>query len=208
MKRVLFIDRDGTLIKEAPPTYQIDDWSKLAFYPDMFKYMTRIAAELDYELVMVTNQDGLGREGFPEEQFWPIHHFIMNSLESEGIHFAEVLIDKTFPEENSPNRKPGTGMLTAYLDNPAYDMENSFVIGDRITDMQLAKNLRCKGIWLNNDPSLGAEELGGGENELGNTIALATPDWEKVYAFLKNGLRSVSHERKWQGIYFYRARFF
>jgi len=195
MKRVLFIDRDGTLIKEAPPTYQIDDWSKLAFYPDMFKYMTRIAAELDYELVMVTNQDGLGREGFPEESFWPIHEFIMESLASEGIHFAEVLIDKSFPDENSPNRKPGTGMLTAYLNNPVYDIENSFVIGDRITDMQLAKNLNCKGIWLNNDPSLGAEEISGAENELEHVIALATGDWENVYAFLKNGLRQVHHER-------------
>jgi len=145
MKRVLFIDRDGTLIKEAPPTYQIDSFSKLEFYPQMFEYMGRIARELDYELVMVTNQDGLGTKDFPEDTFWPVQDFVMKSLEGEGIHFARVHIDKTYPKDNAPTRKPGIGMFTEYLNNDQYDIPNSYVIGDRITDIQLAKNLKCKG---------------------------------------------------------------
>lgn len=144
MKKILFIDRDGTLIKEAPPTYQLDDFSKLEFYPDMFLYMRKIATELDYELVMVTNQDGLGTASFPENTFWPVHNLVMTSLENEAIHFSEVCIDRTFPEEHAPTRKPATGMLTRYLNNPDYDIAHSFVIGDRITDMQLAKNLGVK----------------------------------------------------------------
>src|SRR5438105_15785812 len=115
MKRVLFIDRDGTLIKEAPPTYQIDSFSKLEFYPNMFEYMGRIARELDYELVMVTNQDGLGTESFPENTFWPLHELVMKSLEGEGIRFSAVFIDRTFASENAPTRKPGIGMLAGYL---------------------------------------------------------------------------------------------
>ena len=158
-KRVLFIDRDGTLIKEAPPTYQIDSWEKLEFYPDVFKYMSRIAAELDYELIMVSNQDGLGTVSFPEDTFYPIQNFIVKSFENEGVHFSAFYFDRTFAKDNSPTRKPNTGMLTGYLNNPAYDIQNSFVIGDRITDVQLAKNLGCKGIWLNNDPTLGGGEI-------------------------------------------------
>src|SRR4030095_12018307 len=158
MKRVLFIDRDGTLIYEAPPTYQLDSFDKLTFYPDMFKYMRRIAEELDYELVMVTNQDGLGTPSFPEDTFWPLQNFVMKSLENEGIHFSAVHIDKTFPAEHAITRKPNTGMLTAYLDESKYDIANSFVIGDRITDIQLANNLGCKGIWMNEDVSLGAAD--------------------------------------------------
>ena len=146
MKKVLFIDRDGTLIKEVPPSYQVDDFSKLEFYPAMFEYMGRIARELDYELVMVTNQDGLGESGFPEEKFWPVQELIMKSLENEGIRFSAVHIDKSFPAANSPNRKPGIGMFTAYLNNKAYDLPGSYVIGDRITDVQLAKNLGCSAI--------------------------------------------------------------
>ena len=155
MKRVLFIDRDGTLINEAPPTYQLDSFDKLSFYPHVFEYMGRIAAELDYELVMPTNQDGLGTSSFPENTFWPLHNFVLKSLENEGIHFSKVLIDKTYPHENAPTRKPGIGMFTDYLNNADYDIPNSYVIGDRITDMQLAKNLGCKGIWINNDAALG-----------------------------------------------------
>lgn len=146
MKRILFIDRDGTLINEAPPTYQIDSFEKLEFYPYMFQYMNRIANELDYELVMVTNQDGLGTASFPEETFWPVHNFVMESLENEGIHFSNVLIDKSFPADNAPTRKPAVGMLTEYFDAAKYDLANSFVVGDRITDVQLAKNLGCKAI--------------------------------------------------------------
>src|SRR5262245_47167595 len=144
MKKVLFIDRDGTLIKEAPPTYQIDSFDKLEFYPGMFTWMKRIATELDFELVMITNQDGLGTPSFPEDSFQPVHDFIRKSLANEDIHFSSVLIDKSWPADNAPTRKPGTGMVTAWINNPAYDLQNSFVIGDRITDVQLAKNLGCK----------------------------------------------------------------
>lgn len=195
-KRVLFIDRDGTLINEAPPTYQLDSFDKLTFYPAMFEYMGRIARELDYELVMVTNQDGLGTEGFPEETFWPLQNLVMKSLGGEGIFFSKVFIDKTFPADNAPTRKPGVGMLTEYLNNDNYDIANSFVIGDRITDIQLAKNMGCKGIWLNNDPSLGGGEIKDKAEELRQSaVALETTSWSDIYAFLKNGLRKVSHQR-------------
>ena len=196
MKRVLFIDRDGTLIYEAPPTYQLDSFDKLTFYPDMFKYMRRIAEELDYELVMVTNQDGLGTPSFPEDTFWPLQNFVMKSLENEGIHFSAVHIDKTFPAEHAITRKPNTGMLTAYLDESKYDLANSFVIGDRITDIQLANNLGCKGIWMNEDASLGAADTSMNVEALRqNTIVLESTCWQKIYEYLKMGLRVVSHER-------------
>ena len=197
MKRILFIDRDGTLIKEAPPTYQLDSFDKLTFYPSMFEYMARIAREFDYELVMVTNQDGLGTASFPEDSFWPLHNLVMKSMEGEGIHFSAVYIDRTFPADNAPTRKPGTGMLTAYLNNEAYDIENSYVIGDRITDIQLAKNLGCRGIWLNNDPDLGAGEIAGKAAALhtDGTIALETSHWSNIYEYLRLGLRQVVHER-------------
>jgi imidazoleglycerol-phosphate dehydratase/histidinol-phosphatase len=195
MKRILFIDRDGTLIKEAPPTYQVDSFEKLEFYPGMFEYMGKIARELDYELLMVTNQDGLGTPGFPEADFWPVQQLVMKSLENEGIRFSAVYIDKTFPRENKPTRKPGTGMLTAYIGNEEYDLENSFVIGDRITDVQLAKNLGCKGIWLNNDPDLGGAEVDDSREALSESIALEATQWSSIYEFLKLGLRRVIHER-------------
>jgi len=195
-KRVLFIDRDGTLIKEAPPTYQLDSFSKLAFYPHVFEYMRRIATELNFELVMPTNQDGLGTAAFPEENFWPLHNFVMKSFEGEGVKFSDVLIDKTFPEENAPTRKPGIGMFTKYLNNPSYDIPNSFVIGDRITDMQLAKNLGCKGIWINHDSTLGAAEINDNIEELRRSaIVLETTRWSRIYEFLKLGLRQIVHER-------------
>ena len=194
--RILFIDRDGTLIKEAPPTYQLDSFSKLEFYPDMFLYMRKIAEELDYELVMVTNQDGLGTASFPEDTFWPVHNLVMTSLVNENIHFSEVFIDKTFPKDNAATRKPGTGMLTKYLNNPAYDITNSFVIGDRITDMQLAKNLDCKGFWLNIDSSLGAAEIKDKLAELRkDTIVLESPHWKDIYEYLKLPPRKVIHQR-------------
>lgn len=194
-KRILFIDRDGTLIYEAPPTYQLDSYDKLTFYPHMFEYMTRIARELDYELVMVTNQDGLGTDKFPEDTFWPLHSLVMKSLEGEGIFFSAVHIDRTYPHENAPTRKPATGMLTQYLNNPDYDIPNSFVIGDRITDIQLAKNLGCRGIWLNNDASLGAGEISDKVAALQDAIALETTEWSRIYEFLKLDLRSVTLER-------------
>jgi len=195
-KKILFIDRDGTLIKEAPPTYQLDSFSKLEFYPDMFYYMRKIATELDYELVMVTNQDGLGTAAFPEDTFWPVQNFVMTNLANEAINFSEVFIDKTFPADNAPTRKPATGMLTRYLNNTAYDLINSFVIGDRITDMQLAKNLHCKGIWLNIDSSLGASEIKDTIDALKKeTIVLETPHWEAIYNYLKLPPRKITHQR-------------
>jgi imidazoleglycerol-phosphate dehydratase/histidinol-phosphatase len=196
MKRVLFIDRDGTIIKEAPPTYQIDSIEKLSFYPEAFQYLSRIAAELDYELVMVTNQDGLGTENFPESSFHPFHDLVMRSFDGEGVVFKAVHIDRSYPHENTPTRKPAIGMLKDYLDNPDYDIPNSFVIGDRITDVQLAKNLGCKAIWMNNDSALGAGEVTDGHGELGETVALETPHWRDIYVFLKSGLREVVHHRK------------
>ena len=194
-KKVLFIDRDGTIIKEAPPTYQIDSFDKLEFYPGMFTWLSRIASELDYELVMPTNQDGLGTSSFPEETFLPVHNFILNQLRNEGINFSGVLIDKTFAKENAPTRKPGVGMFTKYLNSSEYDLANSFVIGDRITDVQLAKNLGCKAIWINNDPNLGGAEISDTLKTLQSTIALETTEWKKIYEFLRLGNRILKHER-------------
>ncbi len=195
MKRVLFIDRDGTIIKEAPPTYQIDSFDKLEFYPQVFKFLGKIAEELEYELVMVTNQDGLGTAGFSEDSFWPVHRHVIKSFSNEGINFQAVYIDRSFPHENLPTRKPGIGLLKDYLNNKDYDIANSFVIGDRITDVQLAKNLGCKAIWLNNDASLGGLEIKDSTEALREVVALETGDWAQVYEFLKLGLRKVTHER-------------
>lgn len=196
MKKVLFIDRDGTLNMEHPPTYQIDSFSKLLFYPQAIQYMVKIAQELDYILVLVSNQDGLGTEAFSEEAFWPVHNFIMSTFANEGVIFKEELIDRSYPEENLPTRKPGIGMFTNYLNNPDYDIANSYVIGDRITDVQLAKNLGCNAIWLNNDPNLGAGEISDKTAALRSVIALETRHWKEVYLFLKGGGRIVSHVRK------------
>jgi imidazoleglycerol-phosphate dehydratase/histidinol-phosphatase len=144
---------------------------------------------------MVSNQDGLGTDAFPEDTFHPVHDFIMKALENEGIKFKDVLIDKTFPHQNKPTRKPGIGMFANYLNNEAYDIKNSYVIGDRITDVQLAKNLNCKAIWINNDSSLGGGEIKDSASALQEIIALETTSWQKIYEFLKLGLRQVSHER-------------
>ncbi|MFO0415422.1 MAG: bifunctional histidinol-phosphatase/imidazoleglycerol-phosphate dehydratase HisB [Bacteroidota bacterium] len=195
MKRILFIDRAGTINTEAPPTYQIDSWDKLEFYPGVFQYLGRIASELDYELVMITNQDGLGTDSYPEENFWPIQQHIIRSLSNEGIDFSAVLIDRTFPHENAHTRKPGTGMVTNYMNNPEYDLANSYVIGDRITDVQLAKNIGAKAIWMKQDETLGASEVSDKLKELKEVIALESPNWKDIYAFLKNGLRKVQHVR-------------
>ena len=194
-KRILFIDRDGTMIKEYPPTYQIDAFEKVAFYPYAFKYLGKIAEETDYEFVLVSNQDGLGTSKFPEDHFLPVHNLIMSSFVNEGVVFSEELIDRSYPEDNLPTRKPGIGMFTNYLNNAAYDIPNSFVIGDRITDVQLAKNLGCKAIWLNNNPDLGGAEIKDSLEELRKIIALETKDWKDIYEFLK-GKREVKHLRK------------
>jgi len=194
-KKVLFIDRDGTLIKEAPPTYQLDAFDKLEFYPHVFEYLTKIVKELDYELAMVTNQDGLGSDIFPEDNFWPIQQFVIRALENEGIVFSEIFIDRTFPHENKPTRKPGIGMLKAYINSEHYDLKKSFVIGDRITDVKLAENLGCRAFWLNNHDDLGASELSITSNELNHVIALETQNWEDIYNFLKLPPRIVEHSR-------------
>lgn len=195
IKRVLFIDRDGTLIREAPPTYQLDAFNKLEFYPHMFEYLTKIVKEMDFELAMVTNQDGLGTKAFPEDSFWTIQHFILRALENEGIVFSEIFIDRSFPSENMSTRKPGIGMLTEYFDKEKYDLKNSFVIGDRLTDVKLAENLGCRAFWLNNHDELGAGELSVTSRELSEVIALETQDWKEIYNFLKLPPRKISHSR-------------
>jgi imidazoleglycerol-phosphate dehydratase/histidinol-phosphatase len=194
-RKVLFIDRDGTLIKEAPPTYQLDAFTKLEFYPHMFEYLTKIVKELDYELVMVTNQDGLGSPSFPEDSFWPIQHFILRALENEGIIFSEIFIDRTFLYENKLTRKPGTGMLTEYMNSEWYDLKNSFVIGDRLTDVKLAENLGCRAFWLNNHDELGSGELSVSAIELSGVIAVETQNWKDIYEFLKRPPRKINRSR-------------
>ncbi|WP_262732798.1 bifunctional histidinol-phosphatase/imidazoleglycerol-phosphate dehydratase HisB [Gaetbulibacter sp. NE] len=194
MKKVLFIDRDGTLVLEPPVDYQLDSLEKLEFYPKVFQYMSKIANELDYELVMVTNQDGLGTNSFPEDTFWPAQNKIINAFANEGVVFSEVYIDKTFPEENANTRKPRTGLLTKYFSD-AYDLENSFVIGDRITDMELAKNLGAKGIYLSQDPNLGANEIETSLQSITDCISITTTDWKAIYQHLKVKDRSASIER-------------
>ena len=193
MKKVLFIDRDGTLTVE-PNDFQLDTYDKLVFYPGVFQYLGNIARDLDYELVMVTNQDGLGTENFPESDFWPTQKFLIKTFKNEGIIFKEVFIDRTFPEDNAPTRKPGTALLESYINNTNYDLKNSFVIGDRLTDMQLAKNLGCKGVFIDNNPALGAEEVS--DKDLDSTIALKTKSWEFIYRQLLMRDRAVSFERK------------
>jgi imidazoleglycerol-phosphate dehydratase/histidinol-phosphatase len=193
MKRVLFIDRDGTLIKE-PADEQIDSFDKLVFYPKVFQYMSKISNELDFEIVMITNQDGLGTEVFPENTFWPVHNFIINAFKNEGIVFQEQFIDKTFAKDNAPTRKPNTGLLTKYF-SEAYDLENSFVIGDRLTDIELAKNLNAKGIYINDNTNLGTNEITVKREELDKYIALETNNWKDIYSFLKAKERSGTISR-------------
>ena len=191
MKKVLFIDRDGTLALE-PADYQLDALNKLVFYPQVFTYLGKIVREMDYELVMVTNQDGLGTDQFPEDSFWPTHDFLVKSFANEGITFSEILIDKSFPADLAPTRKPRTGLLTHYLAPNRYDLANSYVIGDRLTDMELAKNLGCKGLFLANDETLGATEA---TDDLAPSIALKTTHWEAIYQYLKLDQRLVSQKR-------------
>lgn len=183
MKKVLFIDRDGTLIKE-PADEQVDSFEKLVFYPKVFQFLSKICKELDYEIIMVTNQDGLGTPDNPSEKFWPIHNFVLNSLRNEGIEFKEVYIDETYAKDNAPTRKPNTGLLTKFFTNH-YDLKNSFVIGDRLTDVELAKNLGSKGIFINDETHLGTNEITVKREELDAYIALETNDWEAIYSFLK-----------------------
>ena len=195
MKKVLFIDRDGTIVLE-PENYQLDSLDKLEFYPKAFQYLAKIANELDYELAMVTNQDGLGTDSFPENTFWPTQNFILKAFENEGVVFDEIFVDRTFPEENAPTRKPRTGLLTKYLNNSEYDLENSFVLGDRLTDVELAKNLGAKAIFMNMTDGIGSNEISSKREELNDTIILQTTDWKRIYEFLKLEARSASITRK------------
>ena len=189
MKKVLFIDRDGTLVIEPPVDYQLDAYEKLEFYPKVFRNLSFIRSKLDFEFAMVTNQDGLGTSSFPEDTFWPVHNLVMKTLKNEGITFDEVFIDRSFPEDNAPTRKPRTGMLGKYLNNPAYDLAGSFVIGDRYTDVELAKNLGCKAIYLQDDKSMLVEK------GLEEHCALATKDWDQIAEFLFAGERIAEVRR-------------
>jgi len=180
MKKVLFIDRDGTLVIEPPLDYQLDSLEKLEYYPGVFQGLSKIVDELDYELVMVTNQDGLGTSSFPEDTFWPAHNKMLQAFKNEGIEFSEILIDRSFAEENAPTRKPNTGLLNKYIFGD-YDLENSYVVGDRATDIELAKNLKSKSVFI------------GDSNEM---ATLSTTNWNEIYQFLKAIPRKVEINRK------------
>ncbi|MCZ4694548.1 bifunctional histidinol-phosphatase/imidazoleglycerol-phosphate dehydratase HisB [Ancylomarina euxinus] len=188
-KKVLFIDRDGTLIIEPPLDFQVDSLEKLEFYPGVFQGLGKIASQLNFELAMVTNQDGLGTDSFPEADFWPAQNKMMQALENEGISFNEIIIDKTFPEDNAPTRKPGTALLEQYLSDE-YDLENSFVIGDRWTDVELAKNLNAKAIFINAEQSESEDQ-----NDLKKQIALRTTSWDQIFEFLRLSERTALIER-------------
>jgi imidazoleglycerol-phosphate dehydratase/histidinol-phosphatase len=193
MKKVLFIDRDGTLILE-PEDEQIDSFQKLKFYPRALYYLSKIATELDYALVMVTNQDGLGTDSHPEANFWPVHQFILDTFETEGVRFDEVIIDRTFAHENAITRKPNTGLLQHFFAE-GFNLPESFVIGDRLNDVILAKNLGAKAIWLRNNDLLGQNEVLEKAESLQEVIALETQNWADIYTMLRAGTRTVQHER-------------
>ncbi len=186
MKKVLFIDRDGTIIVEPPTDFQVDSLEKLEFVPGAITYLRKIKTELDFVLVMVTNQDGLGTASFPEETFWPAQNKMLRTLEGEGVTFDEIHIDKSFDHEDLPTRKPRTGMLNHFM-NGSYDLKNSWVIGDRTTDIELAVNLGCKSLFISETPSDRAD--------------VNVTSWEAVYHFLRSESRRASivrntHETK------------
>ena len=185
MKKVLFIDRDGTLIIEPPEDFQVDSLEKLEFYPGVFRYLSQIAETMDFDLVMVSNQDGLGTSSFPEETFFPVQEKIIKTLKNEGVVFSDILIDRSFPEDNAPTRKPRTGLLTKYLTGD-YDLKNSFVIGDRLTDMELAKNLGCKAILLAGSGKSGFDT---------ETRVMQAGSWKEIYRFLCCRQREVTLSR-------------
>ncbi|MDB4924551.1 bifunctional histidinol-phosphatase/imidazoleglycerol-phosphate dehydratase HisB [Mucilaginibacter sp.] len=193
LQKILFVDRDGTMITE-PVDEQIDSFEKLEFYPGAIEYLSKIATELDYELVMVTNQDGLGTASYPEDTFWPVHNFILKTFENEGVKFSAIYIDRTWPADNAPTRKPGTALLTQYFDTNKYDLKNSFTIGDRKNDVLLGKNLGAKAIWLNNQSNLGGGEFKNND-DIKDTVALETTEWKKIYEFLKLGERVFESKR-------------
>ena len=179
MRKVLFIDRDGTIIVEPPTDFQVDSLEKLEFLPKAISNLRKISEENQFERAMVTNQDGLGTDAFPENTFWPAHQKMMRTLENENVHFDEIFIDRTFEHENAPTRKPRTGLLGKYIGNEAYDLAGSFVLGDRLTDMQLAVNLGAKGIFIGKQLPENATDA---QKE---ATALVTDDWDRIYEFLK-----------------------
>lgn len=194
MKKVLFIDRDGTLVIEPPIDYQLDSFEKLEFYPKVFRNLAFIREKLDFGFVMVTNQDGLGTESFPENTFWPVHNLILKSFANEGVTFDDICIDRSFPEDNAPTRKPRTGMLTKYINNPEYDIKGSYVIGDRATDVELAKNLGCKAILLQDSKEILLQGEAK-EKNLEEYCVLATKDWDVITEFLFAGERIAEVKR-------------
>lgn len=194
MKKVLFIDRDGTLVIEPPIDYQLDSFEKLEFYPKVFRNLAFIREKLDFGFVMVTNQDGLGTESFPENTFWPVHNLILKSFANEGVTFDDICIDRSFPEDNAPTRKPRTGMLTKYINNPEYDIKGSYVIGDRATDVELAKNLGCKAILLQDSKEILLQGEAK-EKNLEEYCVLATKDWDVIVEFLFAGERIAEVKR-------------
>ena len=194
MKKILFLDRDGTLVHE-PSDFQVDALDKLEYLPGVFRYLSKISEEMDYDLVMVTNQDGLGTPSLPETDFWPPHNAMLKAFENEGIVFKEILIDRTFGHENAHTRKPNTGLLTHYFDSNSYDLGNSFVIGDRITDIQLAQNLGAKGIWINSSDVHGTPESLLQMESLQPSIALIARNWAEIYHFLRSCSRSAVVQR-------------
>ena len=194
MKKVLFIDRDGTLVIEPPIDYQLDSFEKLEFYPKVFRNLAFIREKLDFGFVMVTNQDGLGTESFPEYTFWPVHNLILKSFANEGVTFDDICIDRSFPEDNAPTRKPRTGMLTKYINNPEYDIKGSYVIGDRATDVELAKNLGCKAILLQDSKEILLQGEAK-EKNLEEYCVLATKDWDVITEFLFAGERIAEVKR-------------
>lgn len=189
MKKALFIDRDGTLVVEPPVDYQLDSLEKLEFIPKVMRNLGFIRSKLDFEFVMVTNQDGLGTSSFPEETFWPAQNLMVKTLAGEGVTFDEILIDSSFPEDHASTRKPGTGMLDTYMEPGAYDLAGSYVIGDRFTDVELAKNLGCKAIYFSNSKE------GLKENGLDEVCALVTDDWDQIAEFLFAGERTAEVAR-------------
>lgn len=196
MKKVLFIDRDGTLIHE-PEDYQVDSLKKLEFYPEALFYLRKIALETDFQLVMVTNQDGLGTDAYPEEKFWPIQEFMLKTFANEGVEFEDIFIDRSFPEDNSPDRKPNIGMLKEkYLENEQYDLSNSFMVGDRLTDVEFAYNFGGKGIFIDTHEDLGENEVENDKTKVLDAIALKTDSWKKIYEFLKLEDRTAEISRK------------
>ena len=195
MKKVLFIDRDGTLVIEPPLDYQLDSLEKLEFYPGVFRWLGEIVRKTNFEIVIVTNQDGLGTESFPEESFLAPQNAMLKAFKNEGIIFDDIIIDKTFPQDNAKTRKPKTGLLEKKYMNGQYDLANSYVIGDRITDVELAKNMGAKAIWINHDNKKGLKEITGKIEELKGFIAIETTDWKDIYLHLAAGERKSSVQR-------------